>query len=86
MGAHTQYLELMLILLTIFQPQKLMKHVDTDLIFEEKRQKALEKKRGCKFIRIYTSKEGYDADYEANRIKTFISKLKDRKLKNYKKN
>ena len=63
-----------------------MKHVDTDLIFEEKRQKALEKKLGCKFIRIYTSKEGYDADYESSRIKTFISKFKDRKLKNYTKN
>ena len=25
--------------------------------------------------------EGYDADYEANRIQTFISKSKDRQLK-----
>ena len=39
-------------------------HTDRDLIFEEKRQKALEKKLGCKFIRINTSKEGYDADYK----------------------
>ena len=51
------------------------------LIFKEKRQKALEKKLGCKFIRINTSKEGYDADYEASRIQTFISKFKDRQLK-----
>ena len=57
-------------------------HTDRDLIFEEKRQKALEKKLGCKFIRINTSKEGYDADYEASRIQTFISKFKDRQLKN----
>ena len=30
-------------------------HTDRDLIFEEKRQKALEKKLGCKFIRTNTS-------------------------------
>ena len=30
-------------------------HTDRDFIFEEKRQKALEKKLGCKFIRINTS-------------------------------
>ena len=41
-------------------------HTDKDIIFEEKRQKALEKKLGCKFIRINTSnaKNGYDLDYE----------------------
>ena len=50
----------------------------TDLIFEEKRQKALEKKLGYKFIRINTSKEGYDVDYEASRLQTFISKFKGR--------
>ena len=27
-------------------------HIDRDIIFEEKRQKVLEKKLGCKFIRI----------------------------------
>ena len=43
-------------------------HTDRDLIFEEKRQKALEKKLNCKFIRINTSNENYDADYEASRI------------------
>ena len=51
------------------------KHVDRDLIFEEKRQ------NGQKFIRINVSKEGYEADYEASRIQTFISKFKDRQLK-----
>ena len=30
-------------------------HTDRDIIFEKKRQKALEKKFGCKFIRINTS-------------------------------
>ena len=27
------------------------------------------------------SKEGYDADYEASRIQTFISKFKDKQIK-----
>ena len=36
-------------------------HTDRDLILEKKRQEVLEKKLGCKFIRINTSKEGYDA-------------------------
>ena len=56
-------------------------HTDRDLIFEEKRQKALEKKLRCEFIKINKSKEGYDAVYEASRIQTFISKFKDRQLK-----
>ena len=55
-------------------------YTDGDLIFEEKRQKALEKKLDFKFIRINTSKEGYDADY-ASRIQTFTCKFKDRQLK-----
>ena len=38
----------------------------------------LEKKLNCEFIRINTSKEGYDADYEAGRIQTFISMFKDK--------
>ena len=46
-----------------------------------RRQKALEKKLGCKSIRINTSKEGYDANCEASRIQTFISKFKERQLK-----
>ena len=53
---------------------------DRDLISEEKRQKALEKKLACKFIRINTSKH-YDEDYEIGRIQTFISKFKKRLLK-----
>ena len=56
-------------------------HIDRDLIFEEKRQKALEKNLNCTFIRINTSKENYDADYEASRIQMFISKFKDKKNK-----
>ena len=30
------------------------------------------------------SKEGYDTDYEASRIQTFINKFKDRQLKKIK--
>ena len=37
-------------------------YVDRNLIFEQKRKKALEKKLGCKFIRINMSKDGYDAE------------------------
>ena len=55
---------------------------DRDLIFKEKRQKALEKKLYCKFIRINTSKENYDADYEASRMQVFISQFeKKNKIK-----
>ena len=32
-------------------------HTDRDLVFEEKRQKALEQKLNCEFIRINTSRE-----------------------------
>ena len=82
MGANTHYLELMFILLNIFQPQKLIKKSCLQRpYFEEKRQKALEKKLGCKFIRNDTSKP-YDADYEIGKIQAFISKFKDKKSKN----
>ena len=56
-------------------------HTDIDLIFEKKRQEALEKKLDCKFIRINISKENYDADYEIDGIQTFISELKNKKLR-----
>ena len=56
-------------------------HEGRDLIFEKKRQEALEKKLGCKFIRINTSnaKRGYDTDYEVSKIQIFISKFKEKK-------
>ena len=50
-------------------------HTDRDLIFEEKRQKALEKKLNCKFIRINTSRENYDIDYDVTRIQLFVSQF-----------
>ena len=56
-------------------------HIDRDLKFGEKRQEALEKKLNCKFIRINTSRENYDADYEAGRIQTLISNFNKSKIK-----
>ena len=60
----------------------------TDLIFEEKRQKALEKKLGCKFIRINTSntKNGYHLDCKVGNIEAFIDEFKNKKNKRNKKN
>ena len=55
--------------------------VTETLFLRRKDKKHSKKKLGCKFIRINTSKEGYDPDYEAIRIQTFISKSKDRQLK-----
>ena len=57
-------------------------HSDRDLIFEEKRQEALEKKLGCKFIRINTSnvKNSYDLDYKVGNIEAFVDEFKDRQL------
>ena len=54
-----------------------------DIIFEEKGQKALEKKSGCKFIRINTSnaKNGYDLDYEVGNVQAFIDEFKNKKIK-----
>ena len=58
-------------------------HTDSDIIFEERRQKALEKKFGCKFIRTNTSnaKNGYDLDYEVGNAQAFIDEFKNRKIK-----
>ena len=53
-------------------------HTDRDIIFEEKRQKASEKKIGYKFIRINTSnaKNSYDFDYEAGNVQASIDEFK----------
>ena len=58
-------------------------HEGRELIFEKKRQEALEKKLGCKFIRINTSnaKRGYDTDYQVSKMQIFISKFKEKKRK-----
>ena len=51
---------------------------DRNIIFEVKRQKALAKKRNCKFIRINASN---DLDYELGNINTFIYEFKDNSIK-----
>ena len=58
-------------------------HTDRYLILEKKRQEALEKKLGCKFIGINTSnaKNSYDLDYEVGNIETFIDEFKNKKIK-----
>ena len=58
-------------------------HSDRDFIFQKKRQRALEEKRGCKFIRINTSnaKNGYDLDYEIGNIEAFTDEFKNKKMK-----
>ena len=50
---------------------------------KKKRQEALEKKLGHKFIRINISngKKGYDTDYEVSKIQIFISKFKENEIK-----
>ena len=55
-------------------------HSDRDLIFEKKRQEALEKHCGCKFIRINTSnaKNGYGLGYEVDVIEAFIDEFKNK--------
>ena len=56
-------------------------HTDRDFKFEEKRREALQKKRNCTFIRTNTSRENFDADYEASEIQAFISQFKDNEIK-----
>ena len=58
-------------------------HTDRDSILEKKRQEALEKKLGCKFIRINTSnaKNVYDLDYEVGNVQAFIDEFKNKKIK-----
>ena len=53
------------------------------LFLRKKRQQALEKKLGCKFIRINKSnaKNGYDLDYEVGNVQAFIDEFKNKKIK-----
>ena len=71
---NTYYLELIFILLNIFLAVEIDEqgHNDRDLIFEEKRQKALKEKLNCIFIRINTSKENYDADLKLVEYKRLL--------------
>ena len=55
-------------------------HTDRDLTFEKKRQEALEKKIGCKFIRINTSNAKRVIIY-IMRIEALIDEFKNKKIK-----
>ena len=56
-------------------------HTNRDLIFEQKRQEAVEKNLNCTFIRINTSGKNYDIDCEASKIQMFISNFNKNKIK-----
>ena len=80
MGVNIYYLELIFILVSVFQQQKLMKKdILTETLFLRKKdKKTLERKLGCKFIRINTSnaKHGYDLDYEVANVQDLLMSLK----------
>ena len=48
-----------------------------------KKTRIIEKKLGCKFIKINTSnaKNGYDLDYEVGNVQAFIDEFKNKKIK-----
>ena len=85
MGVNIYYLELIFILVNIFQQLKLMKKVIlTDAILLRKKDKKHQKKNlDCKFIRTNTSnaKNEYELDYEVGDVQTFIDELKNKKIK-----
>ena len=57
----------------------------TEILFLKKKDKKQQKKKlNCEFIRTDTSRENYDADYEASRIKIFISKFIENEVKKIK--
>ena len=85
MGVHTYYLELMFILLNIFQQQKLMKKVIlTETLFLKKKDRSHQKKNLTVNLLelIEKIRENYDANYDASTIQTFISKFKDKEKEN----
>ena len=55
--------------------------IETLFFKKKKKTKSTRKKFNCEFIRINTSRENYDADYEASRIQVFISQFKDNEIK-----
>ena len=85
MGVNIYYLELIFILVSAFQQQKLMKKgiLIKTLFLRKKDKKHQKKKLGCKFIRINTSnaKNGYDLDYEVGNVQAFIDEFKNKKIK-----
>ena len=58
-------------------------HESRELLFKEKRQKTLKKNLVANLLELIqvTQKRGYDTDYEVSKIQAFISKFKDKKIK-----
>ena len=84
MGVNIFYLELIFISVNFFSSRNWWKRTYWQRsYFWGKRQEALEKKLGCKFIRINASnaKNGYDLDYEVGNIEAFIDEFKNKKIK-----
>ena len=61
------------------------KHVDRYLIFEEERQRALEKSLVVNLSKLIQVRKGYDSVYEIAWVQTFISKFENRQLGKLKK-
>ena len=78
MGISIYYLELMLILLNISQPQKLMKNV---LLTETSEKKLVVNLLELIPVNKAMMQIQQNTVDEASRIQTFISKFKDRQLK-----
>ena len=59
------------------------KTTKAEILFLKKKTRGIRKKLGCIFIRINKSdtKRGYDTDFEVSKIQTFISKFKNKKIK-----
>ena len=57
------------------------RNADRDIIFELRRQEALEEELDCKLIRITA---GIDLEYEISYIQKFIDEFKDNKIKELK--
>ena len=85
MGVNIYYLELIFVLVSVFQQQKLIeKDILIETLFLRKNNKTHQKtKLGCTFIRINVSnaKNGCDLDYKAGNVQAFIDEFKNKKIK-----
>ena len=57
-----------------------MGHKDRDINYEIERQKIIEKKFGCKFIRVNPDKNNYNIFKTINEIRRYIKKSTKRSL------
>ena len=58
-------------------------HNDRDIDYERERQKAIEQKLGCEFIRINPAKESFNIFVEIGRIHSFITMSIKKSTKKY---